>query len=122
MAFIDGENGENFMTALGFPQYGNPKILESKVPTTEKCLTQKLIELEQEIKELKERIKKLITNFYIIKCPYCGHKHGVSSTEEETNYWNEHQVSISCLKCGERFAMSSPNLYEGTKSEVLNQN
>ena len=25
MAWFDGENGENFMTALGFPQYGNNK-------------------------------------------------------------------------------------------------
>lgn len=59
--FIDGENGENFMTMLGFPQYGKstfPKIWEVKQPTIDKYIMQKLIELEQEVKELKEEIKR----------------------------------------------------------------
>lgn len=67
MAFNDGDNGENFMTVLGFPQFGNnmgtfPKMWESKGPTIDKYLMQKIIELEQEIKALKEEIKKLRHN------------------------------------------------------------
>lgn len=60
--FIDGENGENFMTVLGFSEYGMgtfPKIWEEKQPTIDRYVMQKLIELEQEIKELKEEIKRL---------------------------------------------------------------
>lgn len=72
MAFIDGEHGENFMTVLGLPLFGDvdtnfttklsnntgtfPKIWESKEPTIDKYVMQKLIELEQEIKELKKEL------------------------------------------------------------------
>lgn len=58
--FIDGENGENFMSILGFSQYciGTfPKIWEEKQPTIDKYVMQKLIELEQEVKELKDEIR-----------------------------------------------------------------
>ena len=73
MTFIDGEHGENFMTVLGLPLFGDvstnfttklgnntgtfPKIWESKQPTIDKYLLQKLNELKREIKELKEELK-----------------------------------------------------------------
>ena len=60
--FIDGENGENFMTILGFSQYGRgafPKIWESKQPSIDRYVMQKLIELEQEVKGLKQELDKL---------------------------------------------------------------
>ena len=72
MAFIDGEHGENFMTVLGLPLFGDvgtnfttklsnntgtfPKIWESKQPTIDKFVLQKLNELEQKIKELKKEL------------------------------------------------------------------
>lgn len=59
--FIDGENGKNFMTVLGFSQYGigtYPKIWEEKQPTIDRYVLQKLDKLEQEIKELKEKLNK----------------------------------------------------------------
>ena len=79
--FTDGDNGENFMTVLGFPQFGNlanpnnnPDIItrssnsagtfpeiwkEERQPTVDTFVMQKLNELEQEVKALKEEIKKL---------------------------------------------------------------
>ena len=60
--FIDGENGENFMTMLGFSGYGIgtfPKIWEEKQPTIDRYVMKKLDELEQEIKELKEELNKI---------------------------------------------------------------
>ena len=75
--FTDGDNGENFMTVLGCPQFGNlanpdytirlsnstgtfPEIWkEERQPTIDKYVMQKLNELEQEVKALKEEIKRL---------------------------------------------------------------
>lgn len=60
--FIDGENGENFMSILGFSQYSIgtfPKMWEEKRPTIDKYVLQKLNELEQDIKDLKEELEKL---------------------------------------------------------------
>ena len=60
--FIDGENGENFLTMFVFSKYGigtSPKIQEEKQPTIDKYVMQKLIELEQEVKELKEKLNKI---------------------------------------------------------------
>lgn len=60
--FIDGENGENFMSILGFSQYSIgtfPKMWEEKRPTIDKYVLQKLNELEQEIKELNDKINQL---------------------------------------------------------------
>ena len=62
MAWNDSENGENFMTILGFPQYGRgtfPKMWEVKQPTIDKYVWKKLNELEQELKELKKELGKL---------------------------------------------------------------
>ena len=51
--------GPNLTTRSSNQTGAFPKIWESKQPTIDKYVMQKLIELEQEVKELKEKLNKI---------------------------------------------------------------
>lgn len=59
--------------------------------------------------------------FYILQCPYCGHKMGTHATNRELEIWSKCNIKLQCSKCDDAFIMAEPNLYLGTTSEVLNQ-
>ena len=61
-------------------------------------------------------------NFYVLECPTCKRKCGMSISDDLLQTYNDIGAKISCPYCSNPYPISPPYLHKGEKEEVVSRN
>lgn len=61
-------------------------------------------------------------NFYVLECPKCKRKCGMSISDDLLQTYKDIEAKISCPYCSTPYLISPPYLHKGEEKEVVSRN